>query len=251
MGFGGIVIGDEILRGKRSDRHFEALRALLAARGRTLDWLLYVGDDRARLTETLRYTLRGSDVVFSFGGIGVTPDDHTRQAAAAAAGVALALHPEAEALIRARAAEMGHALTAERLELGHFPVGSRIIPNPVNRIPGFSFADHHFVPGFPQMAQPMVAWVLETYYPTSCGQTDEEERSLIVWHGLESELVGFMRALEAGQAEVKVFSLPSLGDATRPPHIELGVRGPAAAVARAMVELSAELDRRGLRWQNK
>ena len=45
------------------------------------------GDDRERLTETFRRTLASGDVVFSCGGIGNTPDDHTRQAVAAALGV--------------------------------------------------------------------------------------------------------------------------------------------------------------------
>ena len=94
-GWGAIIIGDEIMRGKRQDKHFGRAIEILAARGLHLDWVAYLGDDRARLTEALRRTLAGDDVVFSFGGIGVTPDDHTRQAAAAAAGVALQLHPDA------------------------------------------------------------------------------------------------------------------------------------------------------------
>ncbi|CAG0999380.1 partial molybdopterin adenylyltransferase, partial [Rhodocyclaceae bacterium] len=77
-GFGALIIGDEIVRGKRKDRHFEALAERLAARRLHLAWAQYLGDDRARLTETLRRSFAGGDVVFSFGGIGVTPDDHTR-----------------------------------------------------------------------------------------------------------------------------------------------------------------------------
>ena len=164
MGFGALIIGDEIIRGKRQDRHFAKLRELLAARGLHLDWVLYLGDNRPRLIDALKRSLASEDVVFSFGGIGVTPDDHTRQAAAAAAGVPLALHPDAEREIRARMAELGQEATPARLELGSFPVGARIVPNPINRIPGFSYAHHHFVPGFPEMAGPMVEWVLDTEY---------------------------------------------------------------------------------------
>ena len=78
-GFGALIIGDEIIRGKRQDKHFEKLREILAVRGLHLDWVLYLGDDRPRLIEALKRSFASDDVVFSFGGIGATPDDHTRQ----------------------------------------------------------------------------------------------------------------------------------------------------------------------------
>jgi molybdopterin-biosynthesis enzyme MoeA-like protein len=82
MNFGAIIIGDEILSGKRVDRHFARIAELLGVRGLRLAWVEYLGDDRSRIAATLRRSLAAGDVVFSFGGIGNTPDDHTRQAAA-------------------------------------------------------------------------------------------------------------------------------------------------------------------------
>jgi len=146
MSIGAIIIGDEILSGKRADKHFPKVIELLALRGMALDWAQVLGDDRVRLTEALRRSFATDDIVFSFGGIGVTPDDHTRQAAAAALGVGIALHPAAEREIRAR---FGDETTPQRLMLGEFPIGSEIIPNPYNRIPGFSVGRHYFFPGFP------------------------------------------------------------------------------------------------------
>jgi molybdopterin-biosynthesis enzyme MoeA-like protein len=246
-GWGAIIIGDEIMRGKRQDKHFARIVEIMAARGLHLDWVEYLGDDRARLGATLRRTLAAGDVVFSCGGIGVTPDDHTRQAAASAAGVALQLHPEAEREIRARCAETGQPVTPARLELGTFPAGSRIIPNPVNRIPGFSLAHHHFVPGFPQMAWPMLEWVLDTYYRDRFDSPGSEiERALIVWEGLEGDLLDLMVQIEAEFPGVKVFSLPSLGGEGVRRHIELGVRGAAEASQPAFAAMRAELARRGL-----
>jgi molybdopterin-biosynthesis enzyme MoeA-like protein len=244
-GWGAIIIGDEIMRGKRQDKHFGRAIEIMAARGLHLDWVEYLGDDRARLTETLRRTLSGSDVVFCFGGIGVTPDDHTRQAAAAAAGVALELHREAEREIRARMAEMNQEVTPARLELGTFPAGSRIVPNPFNRIPGFSFADHHYFPGFPQMAWPMLEWVLDTHYREFFRQKSEAEFALIVWDGLEGQLLDLMRRIESEFAGVAVFSLPSFGSETVRRHIELGVRGTPELAAAAFAAMRAELERRG------
>lgn len=150
--FGLIIIGDEILSGKRVDKHLPKVIELLAARGLPLAYADYVGDDPARITATLARAFAASrasgDVVFCTGGIGATPDDHTRQCAARALGVELALHPEAKRLIEERIRETAQEQCAayepdrhdnlHRLNMGVFPVGAEIIPNPYNKIPGFS-----------------------------------------------------------------------------------------------------------------
>ena len=249
MGWAAIIIGDEILRGKRQDRHFARSREILAARGLYLQRVLYLADHRAALTRALAASFASDDVVFSFGGIGVTPDDHTRQAAAAALGLPLQLHPEAEAEIRARLAEAQIEPTPERLALGEFPAGSRIIPNPYNRIPGFSFADHHFFPGFPQMAHPMLEWVMDTHYRDRAQTVREAEDAIIVWKGSEGTLLPLMQGIERDYAQLRVFSLPSVGTPSRAAHIELGVRGEARQVAAAMREMRAEVARLGYAWE--
>lgn len=232
--FGAFIIGDEILVGKREDKHLSFLIAALAKRGLRLSWAQYLGDDPARLTEALRRSFASSDVVFSFGGIGATPDDHTRQCAAAALGVTLKLHPEAEREIRAR---FGGEVTPQRLQMGEFPAGAEAIPNPVNRIPGFSLRGHHFVPGFPQMAWPMIEWVLDTKYKEFFNRDEWAESSILVFEAGESQLIPAMTAVEAGFKGVKVFSLPSMGADGSRIHVELGVRGAPAQVEPAMQEL--------------
>lgn len=249
--YGAIIIGDEIMRGKRQDKHLAKLIEILAARGLHLSWAHYLGDERPRLIETLRRTMASGDVVFSCGGIGVTPDDHTRQAAAAAAGVVLELNPEAEREIRARMAEMGQPVTPARLELGTVPQGSRIIPNPFNRIPGFSWGSHHFLPGFPQMAWPMAEWVLDTYYADDFLQNTEVEAAILVWEGLEGVMLDLMRQTEADFPGITVFSLPSFGSETVRRHVELGVRGASAEVARAIEVLQTGVTSLGYRYDRK
>src|SRR5882757_5671832 len=138
MQFGAIIIGDEIMSGKRQDKHMAQVITTLSARGLDLAWCLYLADEPQLITTTLKRTFASGDVVFSFGGIGATPDDHTRQCAAAALGVGLVLHPEAEAEIRGRFAG---ETTPQRLKMGEFPVGAAIIPNPFNRIPGFTVGE--------------------------------------------------------------------------------------------------------------
>ena len=246
MGFGVIIIGDEIIRGKRQDKHFAKAVEILAMRGLRLDWCQYLGDKPELITATLRRTLASGDIVFSFGGIGATPDDHTRQCAAAAAGVALALHPEAEAAIRSRT---DMEITPQRLKMGEFPLGSSIIPNPYNRIPGFSLGDHHFVPGFPVMAWPMVESVLDQRYPHLFHRTQEAEASIVVYDLPESTITPLMLEVESRYRGLKSFSLPSLGESGARRHIELGVRGAPDEVPPAIERMKQGVTALGGNWE--
>ncbi|MDI1269451.1 MAG: molybdopterin-binding protein [Polaromonas sp.] len=288
--FGLIIVGDEILSGKRADKHLPKVIELLAARGLPLSYADYVGDDPERITATLARAFAAAratgDVVFCTGGIGATPDDHTRQCAARALGVELALLPEAERLIRERmqdiAREQGVPYEPDRhdnihrLNMGMFPAGAAIIPNPYNKIPGFScFVDSliqpgprnglspaagaaapsggsdphavgergglHFMPGFPVMAWPMVEWLLDTHYAGLHQKLAYAEKSVIVMGSMEAALTPLMLAIEARHSGVKVFSLPSVDHPEYGRHIELGVKGAPDAVNAAYPALLAGL----------
>jgi molybdopterin-biosynthesis enzyme MoeA-like protein len=240
MAFGLIVIGDEILSGKRQDKHFAKLRELLAARRLKLAWVRYLGDERPRLIEALRHTFASDDIVFSCGGIGATPDDHTRQAAAAALDLPLVPHPGARDLIARHMVEIDQPLTPERLRMGELPQGAALIPNPYNRIPGFSMQRHHFVPGFPVMAWPMLEWVLDTHYRDLFGVGAEAERGMIVRGLNEGTLTPLMEVVETTFAGVHVYSLPRIDPERRFRYeIDLGVKGPAEMLAAAFDRLRA------------
>lgn len=255
MNIGLIIIGDEILSGKRQDKHLPKVIELLGARGLSLGWARYVGDDRARITEALAHAFASGDLVFSCGGIGATPDDHTRQCAAAALGVPLELHPEARTVIVERmqdvAREQGvsfepdRADNVHRLNMGVFPQGATLIPNPYNKIPGFQVGHVHFVPGFPVMAWPMIEWVLDTRYAGLHGTSKSRERSLIVFGAMEATLTPLMEQIEAQHPGVKVFSLPSVDHPQYGRHIELGVKSTGASLEGAFQMLHDGLTQLG------
>ena len=246
-----VIVGDEILSGKRADKHLPKVIELLAARGLQLAWAEYVGDSPQRITATLRRAFASGDVVFSCGGIGATPDDHTRQCAGAPLGVPIELHPGAEALIRERmqdvAREQGvpyepdRADNIHRLNMGVFPQGATLIPNPYNKIPGFSVRDVHFVPGFPVMAWPMIEWVLDQRYAHLFRRDAYLEKSVIVFGAMEATLTPLMEQVERDHPGVKVFSLPSVDHPQYGRHIDLGVKGEPAAVGPAYDQLLAGL----------
>ena len=265
--FGVIIIGDEILSGKRADKHLPKTIELLGARGLQLSYADYVGDDPERITATLARAFAAArdhgDVVFSCGGIGATPDDYTRQCAARALGVELALHPEAKVLIRDRmhdvAREQGLPYEPDRednihrLNMGTFPLGASIIPNPYNKIPGFFCSAGpskavsvqtgavYFVPGFPVMAWPMIEWVLDTHYGHLHQLQAYSEKSVIVMGSMEAMLTPLMIELEARHPGIKVFSLPSVDHPQYGRHIELGVKGSPTEVNAAYPALLAGL----------
>lgn len=246
MDFGAIIIGDEILSGKRQDKHMVHVIEALARRGIELSWCEYLGDHPDRITATLTRTLAAADAVFCFGGIGATPDDHTRRCAAAAAGVPLCRHPDAAAEIEA---QFGPEAYPKRILMAELPEGSRIIPNPFNRVPGFSLGHHHFLPGFPEMAWPMMDRVLDTLYPHLHHLAQLVDEAIIVKDASESQLLDIMNDCVARFPELRLFSLPHFAPEGR--RIELGVRGDRDAVPVAMEYLRQGVSALGLRWQER
>lgn len=255
--FGLVIVGDEILSGKRADKHLPKVIELLSARGLQLAWAEYVGDSPERITATLKRAFASGDIVFSCGGIGATPDDHTRQCAAKAFGVQLQLHPEAEALIRERmqdvAREQGTPYEPDRpdnihrLNMGVFPKGATLIANPFNKIPGFTVGTVHFVPGFPVMAWPMIENTLDQSYSHLFRKGAYVEKSVIVFGSMEATLTPLMEQVEREHPAVKVFSLPSVDHPQYGRHIDLGVKGEPAAVEPAYRLLLEGLDGLGVK----
>ncbi len=239
MEFGLIIVGDEILSGRRRDGHLTAVIERLNARGLGLDWCRIVGDREDHLVATLRETMATGASVFCCGGIGATPDDVTRQAAASAAGVALARHPEGEALLRAR---FGDSASDLRLRMVDFPAGAELIPNPVNQVPGFRVGEHHFVPGFPDMAWPMIEWVLDTRYQAYL-RTPRATHSIRVV-ARESDLIPLLERLGRDHPEVRFSSLPDMSGSDY--AVELGVTGAPEEAGTAQQALAAELDAAGV-----
>lgn len=251
-----IIIGDEILSGRRQDKHLAKLIELLSVRGMRLASAEIISDDPVDIVATLKRSFQTSDIVFCCGGIGATPDDQTRQSAAAALGLPLVLHPEAAALITERcadneragqgSADMSLPENQQRLQMGMFPEGAEIVPNSFNKIPGFYIQNHTFTPGFPVMAWPMMEWTLDHRYQQWQHQQHNVERSFLVFSMPESRITPALEELEQRWFKrVKAFSLPSVGEGGVRPHIELGVKGEAQACAEALSFLQAEVLRLG------
>lgn len=245
--FGLVVVGDEILSGRRQDKHLPKVIELLGQRGLQLSWVRVVPDDRELLTETLVQTFASGHEVFCCGGIGATPDDHTRQAAAAALGLPMALHPQAKREITQRCAEqaakgqgsadMSTPENQQRLQMGVYPVGAEAVANPFNRIPGFYIRRHTFVPGFPVMAWPMLEAVMDTRYRAFHHPVVSDEVSFLAYGLPEARITPALQRVQTDWPQLRAFSLPSVGEDGRSPHIELGLKGPSEYLPQALAYL--------------
>jgi molybdopterin-biosynthesis enzyme MoeA-like protein len=242
MEFGTLIIGDEILSGKRQDKHFEYLKKTLKKYGLSLSWVKYIQDDSKDIIQSIRQSIKSNTIVFSFGGIGATPDDFTRQAAADAFELHLTRNYEAVKLIEE---QFGEGAYPKRVLMADIPKGALLIPNEINKIPGFKINGHHFLPGFPEMAWPMVEWILNTHYKQLLNQNDFAEASVWINDVSESKLIDLMNEIVKKYPEIKLFSLPKLEPMKT---IELGVKGPSKLVAEAMLEIQVKIVNLGYEW---
>ena len=160
-----LIIGTEILNRRREDAHFNFVTKALAAKGYKLSGSFIIEDDPALIVQTLKFIAsQPNPVLFSFGGIGSTPDDHTRKCAAIALRDGrLLVHPEAKEIIEEK---LGEDAYPHPIKMAELPKGSNLLENPVNKMPAFSLDDRFFfMPGFPEMSHPMVEKILEKIIP--------------------------------------------------------------------------------------
>ncbi len=240
-----LITGNEQLSGKRQDKHFSKAIELLRARGLVLSQVTFLGDDEARIAAVIADAAARGEVLLCCGGIGATPDDRTRQACAAAFGLPIERHAEGEALI---VAQYGERARPNRVLMADFPSGAKLIPNPVNRVSGFSMADCHFVPGFPEMAWPMLEWVLDTHYrQLHDAKPAVEYRLRAKGSAAEGDLLDLMEAVIAAHPALEFSSLPFRGHDDVEPHIEFGFKGAEKLAASACRQFAAGLQLRGAR----
>jgi len=207
-----------------------------------LAWANYLGDIPEKITSSLKLSMDRGDIVFSFGGIGATPDDFTRQCAADAAELPIERHVGAVAEIEA---QYGESAYPKRVLMAEFPKGASLIPNPINRVAGFEINQHYFVPGFPEMSHPMVEWVLNTHYLHLFHQQDYFEASILVTEAGESNLIDLMNHILVKYPDLKLFSLPKL-DSQR--TTEVGVKGKTELVFSALNEIKHGVTELGFPW---
>ncbi|UFS61306.1 competence/damage-inducible protein A [Sulfurimonas sp. HSL-3221] len=214
--FYAVIIGTEILNGRRSDKHFAFLKEALEPYGHALYASLVIKDDAALIEATYRMILADPDaVLFSFGGIGSTPDDLTRPIAAKVfTDKPLRRHFQFEQDIIER---FGDEARPHRVRMADLPVGVTLLKNPVNNMSGFSLENRYFfVPGFPEMAHPMIEAAIKGHF----SQPKRLHRRTLIAETSENTLIDVMKKVPEA---IEFSSLPMLRDGVA--RVEISVAG--------------------------
>lgn len=198
-----LIIGTEILNRRRTDAHFDFVSKALADKGHKLTASFIIEDDPKLIVQTIKFIAsQANPILFSFGGIGSTPDDHTRKCAAMALrDGAFIVHEEAKKIIEDKLGENAYPHSIKMAEL---PKGANLLDNPVNKMPAFSLDEQYFfMPGFPEMSHPMVDTILKKLVPNK----KDQYRFTFTALCKENE---FIEVMENMPKKVEFSSLPKL-----------------------------------------
>ncbi len=126
-----ISVGTELLLGQIVNSNAAAIAQRLAAAGLDAHYQVTVGDNLQRLTGAIAEAAERADAVVLTGGLGPTPDDLTRDALCAFAGVGLARDAAQEQRIRQRIHYARGTVTESALRMADYPEGADPLPNSV------------------------------------------------------------------------------------------------------------------------
>ena len=226
--FYAVIIGSEILNGRRGDKHFVFIRDALLERGHTLFSSFIIKDDPLLIHNTFSMIKNDPDgVMFSFGGIGSTPDDLTRQIAADVFSDGILVpHPSFHSHIIER---FGEAAYPHRVHMAELPKHSGLLHNVVNNMSGFYLEERYFfMPGFPEMAHPMVEEALERFYSKS----QPLYRFTLIANTSENTLIDVMHRLDS---RVDFSSLPMMNGGN--PTVEISVASTEMILSQSSLQL--------------
>ncbi|MBL8615893.1 MAG: competence/damage-inducible protein A [Deltaproteobacteria bacterium] len=143
-----IIIGDEILRGKFVDENSPYLLRRLREIGIDVLRVEVIPDQLEVIAEVVRRWSAAVDHVFTTGGVGPTHDDLTMQGVSRAFGLRCALHPELDALLRAR---MGEAYNTAAARMAEVPEGAELIWGGAVSFPQVRARNVFIFPGVPKL----------------------------------------------------------------------------------------------------
>lgn len=203
MNFYSVIIGSELLNGRRLDSHFKFLNDELLKRGWEQKASFVIKDEPSFIEDIFKLVRKDPDaVMFSFGGIGATPDDYTRQSAANVfTNGKMQEHPQAKKYILDK---FGNEAYPHRINMAMLPIDAGLLKNVITNVPGFYLEKKYFfVPGFPSMAQSMIIEALDKYYP----KNKKKIRYSLKAFCSENNIIDTMKKIPQ---EVDVSSLPQI-----------------------------------------
>src|SRR5215471_18377887 len=154
-----IAIGSEMLTPFRLDTNSLWLTERLNAMGVEVKLKTVVGDDEARLEETVRDAMKRSEIVISTGGLGPTEDDITRKIFARVLKRQLILDYDIVEKIKARFARRGVPMPEINARQALIISGAQVLENNNGTAPGMLLTEGKctlaLLPGPPREMKPM------------------------------------------------------------------------------------------------
>jgi molybdopterin-biosynthesis enzyme MoeA-like protein len=214
MNFYALIIGTEILNGRRVDKHFEFVKNELAKYEHELFCSFVIKDDKKLIQNCFELIKADKNsILFSFGGIGSTPDDLTREIASKVFRNSPTI-PHKK-FLQDIIEKFKDEAYPHRIHMADLPPDSDLIYNPINNMSGFSLDDRFFfVPGFPVMAHPMINSIIAEKFCTK----KERFRRTMVAQTSENRLITLMQTLPS---HIELSSLPIFNNDK--PSVELSL----------------------------
>jgi len=145
-----ISIGTELLLGEITDTNASYLASQLPLLGIDLYWISQVGDNQARLVETLKRAWQRSELILTTGGLGPTADDITRESIAEMFGEEMEVVPSLEQALRQRFGQMAINMPLSNLKQATVIPSAEPIPNEMGTAPGWWVErDGHIIVAMP------------------------------------------------------------------------------------------------------
>ena len=188
-----VAIGTELLLGQIVDTNSSWIGEQLAMAGIDSHYQTKVGDNLARIVESIRLALSRSDAVICCGGLGPTQDDITREAIALVMGVAMLRHDDIAARIRHIFESRGRVMADNNLRQADVPIGASTIPDQPGTAPGLicplGEKVLYAVPGVPYEMQVMMNGTILPDLKRRAGLASViASRTLRTWGHSESRL---------------------------------------------------------------
>ncbi|QSR85231.1 competence/damage-inducible protein A [Methylacidimicrobium sp. B4] len=223
-----VSTGTELLLGEVTEAHLAFVGRELRTLGLRLERQTVVPDG-AVVRRVLEDALFRSDVVLVTGGLGVTSDDNTREAAAEAIGRELEFQEAVDARIRAFCAAKGIAALPETIRRqAMVPKGAQILWNSVGTAPGLFVQKGRLamflLPGPPRELVPMwraavVPWLRA-----------RAEGQVFLWRSWWSVGLGEWEVQERVEEGLRALGIREIGYCERAGEVELRIGHSEASV---------------------
>ena len=212
-----IAVGTELLLGQITNTNASTIGSALAEHGFDAHFQQVVGDNEARVAESIRVAIKRSDAVIITGGIGPTQDDLTREAVCLATGLEMEFSDEYAGHLREWWERRGREMPESNLQQAEHPAGAELLTNPKGTAPGLMI-DHEdtlifCVPGVPaEMEHLLHEEVIPRLSAASGEKAVLASRLLRTWGRSESDIADSLDDLYRSSTNPSLAFLASGGE---------------------------------------